>query len=103
GSPRAPLTCRCLRSGRLGLLDQRLEGGGLAHGEVGEDLAVERDPGLAQPRDEARVAEALLPGRGVDARDPQAAELGLLVAAVAVRVVGGVEERLGCDADALGP
>src|SRR5690606_22250319 len=64
------------------------------------DLAVQGHAGLAQPGDEAGVADALLPRGGVDARDPQAAELGLLVAAVAVGVVGGGEQRLGGDADA---
>jgi hypothetical protein len=81
-----------------------LERLGLAHGEVGEDLAVDLDAGLAQAVHEARVAgvaQALLARGGVDAADPQAPEVVLLVAAVAVLVVGGVEQRLLGDADAL--
>ena len=50
---------------------------GVAHREVGEDLAVDLDLGGLQPGDEARVADALLAARGVDPDDPQLAEVAL--------------------------
>src|SRR5690606_21438347 len=53
--------------GVLGRLDERAERFRLAHGDVGEDLAVELDARLAQARDEARVGHALLARGGVDA------------------------------------
>ena len=52
------------------------------------------DAGLAEAVDELAVGEAVRPHRGVDARDPEAAELALAVVAVAGRVLHRVEERL---------
>ena len=63
---------------------------GVVVGDGGQHLAVHLDAGLLQPGDEARVGQAVLAHRGVDALDPQAAELALLVAPVAV----GVLQRL---------
>ena len=55
---------------RLCLGHDRLEGLGLARGEVGEHLAVELDPGALQAVDELRIGEARLARAGVDALDP---------------------------------
>src|SRR4051812_47318206 len=94
-----------------GALGESAEGLGVAHGDVGQHLAVELDPGQLQAVDERAVAHAVLPRGGVDAGDPEAAEVALAVAPVAVRVsvrlhegflrplVGGV----GLPAEALGP
>src|SRR3954463_14018548 len=87
----------CLASGsrRLpGASGKTSEGLGVADGDVGEHLAVELDLGQAQPVHQLAVAHALLAGGGVDALDPQAAELALAVLAVAVRVRAGLEQLL---------
>src|SRR5438034_11172646 len=62
--------------------DDLLEGVRVAEREVGEDLPIDADLGLGQGRDQLRVGDADLPGGGVDARDPQAAEVRLPLAAV---------------------
>src|ERR687896_1575010 len=73
--------------GRLaGALGESAEGLGIAHGDVREHLAVELDPGQLEAVHEGAVAHAVLARGGVDARDPEAAEVALAVAAVAVRV-----------------
>src|SRR3712207_8664906 len=51
----------------------------IAHREVGEHLPVEVDLGLLEARHELVVREALLPGRRVDAEDPQPPKRPLLV------------------------
>src|SRR6186997_268991 len=71
-------------------LDQRGEGRRLAHREVGEHLAIDVDLRGLQTGHEPRVAHLVLATGRVDADDPQAAELALLRAAVAV----GVPERV---------
>src|SRR4029453_2178059 len=78
----------------LGGLDELAERGRIVHGHVGEDLAVDLDPGLAQTVDEPRVRQTVLPRPGPDPRDPQAPELRLAVATVAVSVLARVEELL---------
>src|SRR4029077_12537242 len=74
--------------------DERTKGGRLAHGDVGEHLAVDFDLGRLQPRDEPRVRDVVLAARGVDADDPEAAELALPRAPVAVRVAERVHDLL---------
>ena len=59
----------------------------VADREVGEDLAVDVDLGALQAGDEPRVRDVVLTTRGVDAHDPQPAELALACAAVAEGVV----------------
>src|SRR4051794_33357385 len=61
------------------------EGLGVADGDVREDLAVELDAGELEAVHELAVAHAVLARGGVDARDPEAAEVALAVAAVAGR------------------
>src|SRR4051794_20451080 len=65
------------RGRRAGDLHEGGEGGRLAHGEIGEDLAVDLHAGVLQTVDEPAVAEAVLAGGGVDAGDPQLAEVAL--------------------------
>ena len=74
----------------LRLLDDRGERGRIGHGQIGEHLAVELDPGLVQPRDELVVGHPVGAGGRVDADDPELPERPLLVLAVAV----GVDERV---------
>src|SRR3954463_8063193 len=87
----------CLASGsrRLpGASGKTSEGLGVADGDVGQHLAVELDLGEAQAVHQLAVAHALLAGGGVDALDPQAAGLPLLVLAVAVGVRARLEQLL---------
>ena len=74
-------------SAALGLLDEGGEGRRVGHRHVGEDLAVELDLGELQAVHEGVVGEAVLAGAGVDAHDPQLAELALAHAAVAIGVL----------------
>src|SRR3954447_8416811 len=95
-------------SGALGKSAERL---GVAHGDVGQDLAVQLDARQLQAVDERGVRHALGARGRVDAGDPQAAEVALAVAAVPVRVGVGLHDRfLGAlvggvrlPAEALGP
>ena len=56
-------------------------------GELRQALAIERDAGVLQAADELTVGEAVLAGGGVDADDPQPAEIALLAAAADERVL----------------
>src|SRR5215210_6931367 len=77
-----------------GALGESPEGLGVAHGDVGQHLAVQLDAGQLQAVHERAVAHALLAGGGVDAGDPQAAEVALAVAPVAIGVGVGLHDRL---------
>src|SRR4051812_49783565 len=68
-----------------GALGESAEGLGVAHGDVGQHLAVELDAGQLEAVHERAVAHAVLARGGVDAGDPEAAEVALAVAAVAGR------------------
>src|SRR2546425_13262081 len=78
------------RERRLSLLSDRREGFRVGHGQIGQDLPIEPDLGLAAAGDELVVREPVLPRRGVDPQDPESAELALAVLPVAV----GVGERV---------
>src|SRR5205085_7134468 len=80
--------------GAAGEGDYLGEGAGVADGQVGQGLAVEGDIGLVQAVDQPAVGEAVEPGAGVDAGNPQAAQVAPAVAAVAVGVPQAVEHRL---------
>ncbi|ETD31544.1 hypothetical protein W823_19630 [Williamsia sp. D3] len=85
GSIRRP--ARCVRRQRLlGDSNQTGEGVGIADGDLGEDLPVDLDTSNLQTLDEAVVGDVVGPGCGVDARDPELAELALARPAVPVRV-----------------
>src|SRR3954452_18930416 len=84
----------CLgRRGLSGALGKSAERLGVAHGDVGQHLAVQLDARQLQAVDERRVRHALGARGGVDARDPEAAEVPLAVAAVAVRVGVRLHDR----------
>src|SRR5690606_34307646 len=94
----------CGASGRGAAAGERrdgAEGARVTHREIREDLAVERDVRLLQAGDEARVRQAERTGRGVDARDPEAAEVPLLQAAADVAVLPGVADDLDRLAEAV--
>src|SRR5919112_4008898 len=73
--------------GGADLVGERTKRLRIAHGDIGQDLPVDLDAGLAQPVDEHVVAHVVLPRGGVDAHDPEAAEIALLILAIAIRVL----------------
>src|SRR5204863_7763305 len=77
-----------------GALGKTSEGLGVVDGEVGEHLAVHLDAGDGEAVHHLRVAEAVDAGGGVDARDPQPAEVAVAIATVAVRVGVGLHQGL---------
>src|SRR5262249_29152844 len=56
------------------------------------DLAIDRDASLGQLADELRVGEAVITDRGVDAHDPEAAEVPLAVLAPIEHVPPGMAD-----------
>ena len=78
------------------LIDNGGERFRLADGDVGQDLAVDLDPGLAEAVDKSGIGQAVLAHRRVEALDPQRPEGALPVLAVAVGILKGlVDRRLG--------
>src|SRR6185437_8430464 len=69
------------------LLGEDGKGRRVVHGEVGEDLSIHLDAGLLEAVHEHAIAHVVLVRRGVDADDPEATELALFVAPVAVGVL----------------
>src|SRR5690242_17648519 len=93
---------RCQR--RLRLRHDRLEGIGFVHGEISKHLAVDVEPGALHAVHELRISEALLAHPGIDALDPQRAEIALLGAPVAIGIAQPLLDLLDGDAEAaLGP
>src|SRR3546814_6892429 len=66
----------------------------LVHGELGEHATVHLHTREAEALNEAVVRDAILTGSGVDALDPQATEVALALATVAVGVDEGVGDLL---------
>src|SRR5438105_8039226 len=75
-------------------LDEGGEGLRVAHGDVGQHLPVELDAGQAKAVDETAVARAVGTGGGVDALDPELAEVAFAGAAVTIGVLPRVHELL---------
>src|SRR5262245_23135918 len=87
------------REGGFGLLDDRLKGRRLVDGEVGQDLAIDHEPGLGEAVDKSAVVEPKRPHRGIEALDPERPEGALPALAIAVGVLIGLLDRLLGDAD----
>ena len=76
----------------------------VSHGEVCQDLPIQRYVGLLQPVDETTVRHAVLSSRCVNARDPQPAQVASPLPTVAIgiplrlhpRFVGPTEEIVPC-------
>src|SRR4051812_2821480 len=68
------------------LVHERGKRGRITDGQFREDLPIDLDAGLLEPVHEDAVAHVVLMRRGVDAGDPEATEVALLVAAIAVCV-----------------
>jgi len=79
-----------LASLRLGQIGQLREDPGIMDGNVGQHFAVNLHIGHFQAMYQLTVVEAIQPRRGIDAGNPQAAEIALAVTPIAK----GVEERL---------
>ena len=79
---------------RLSLVDQGLEGAGLMDREIGKNLAINLDTGALQPVHELRIGHAVLAHPGIDALDPQGAEIALAGTAVAIGVLSRLLDRL---------
>ena len=104
GEPREPLAARPssapaarLRASGLAsaaTLASTRERGRLRHREIREALAIDRVARGLQPGDELTVGQPVLARRGVDAHDPQAAEVALLAAAADERVLERGVDRL---------
>src|SRR5690606_11216856 len=103
GAAAAPGHVTLRRERALRLLGQGREPGRVVHGDVRQHLAVQGDAGLGQPVHETAVAQPVGAGGGIDARDPQAAEIALLLLAVDVGVLLGLDDRLLGDAEDLAP
>src|SRR5687768_14929728 len=86
--------------GRLGELG---EGGRIAHGEVGQHLAIEQDARFLQRGHEGRIGQPGLAAGRVDANDPQRPRRPLLLLPVPVRKRAGAQYRLGRCAVELAP
>ena len=84
GRPLWVVGSRCLCA--FHLVDDSLEGFGVVEGEVGENFAVDLDACLVDETHELGVAEVVHTGCGVDALDPECAEVALLVLTVTVSV-----------------
>src|SRR5579883_24056 len=90
-----------LREAGFRLLRDRAERLEVVHGEIREHLAVDGDAGLLQAVHQPAVGQAELARRGVDAHDPQRAELALLLLAADVGVLHRLDDRLLGDAEHL--
>src|SRR5271157_5700545 len=66
------------------LLHESGEACGVIYGDVGQHLAVELDSGGLETVDELRVADVVDLGGGIDAHDPERAELAFFLLASAV-------------------
>ena len=64
------------------------------HGQLAEDLAIQPHLARVEHVDEARVADSVLPDAGVEALDPQLAELPPSEPPVAVGVLAGPLDAL---------
>src|SRR3990172_2690953 len=74
----------------FGLLNQGLEGIWIGYGDLGQHLAVDVNAVLFEGIHQLAIGNSVLAGGGVDARDPQAAQVALFVAAIAI----GIEQAL---------
>src|SRR5579884_1615096 len=74
--------------------DDLIEDGRLSHRQVGEHLPIQSDVLLLKKVHELAVGQAMLPCRGVDARDPERPHIALAIAAVAIGIGQGVGDRL---------
>ena len=92
---------RLLREGRFRLVSQRLEGFRFMHRDISEHLAINLNASLGQAVNEAGIGEIQLAARGVNALNPERAEIALADAAVAISVLASLFHRLIGDAESV--
>src|SRR3546814_579262 len=94
-----PFEVSSRREGLVGLGDDCLERFRLVHSDIGQHLAVQFDAGQLQAMHELAVGQTFHADGGVDALDPERAEVPLLNLAVAISVLPRLLHRLFGDAD----
>src|SRR5258707_12301153 len=75
------------------LIHQSLERNWLVDRQIGQNLAVDLDPGAGEPGDKSAVGETMFAHGGVDALDPQGAEVTLALLAADVVVLQRLIDR----------
>src|ERR1700733_2076711 len=80
--------------GGLRLLRDGAKRRGVVHRDVRQHLAVDLHAGLVEAVHDATVGKAVEARGGIDARDPQCAELALVLPPVAVGVLARLDDRL---------
>ena len=80
------------------LFHQGLEGLGLAHRKIGQDLAVDGDTGLRQAMHEFGIGQVMGTDGGVDTLNPQRPEIALARAPVAISILQALFDALNGDA-----
>src|SRR5579863_9347132 len=78
----------------LGFLRDGRKGRHVMYREIGEHLAIDGEARLVQPVDQRAVGHSAQTRCGVDAGDPQRAELTLLFAPAAIGVLTRLDDRL---------
>lgn len=71
-----------------------LESAGMPDGDLGQHLSIELHVVRLKALDEMGVGDPFFPACGIDTHDPESSEIALSIAAVAVCVGAGVNERL---------
>src|SRR6202790_5832718 len=82
------------REAGLGFLCDGREGRHVMYRKIGEHLAIDGEARLVQPVDQRAVGHSTQTRCGVDAGDPQRAELALLFAPAAIGVLTRLDDRL---------
>src|SRR5882757_525837 len=82
------------REASLGFLCDGRKGRHVMYREVGKHLAIDGETRFVQAVDQGAVGHSAQTRRGVDAGDPQRAELALLFAPAAISVLTGLDDRL---------
>src|SRR5690606_36831652 len=83
-----------------GLDDQHFESRRFAHGQIGQDLAVDGDLSLAEAVDKSAIGQPVAAYGSVDALDPERTEIALFGLAVAIGILAGLFD--GLDSRAVG-
>src|SRR5262249_35114151 len=89
---RSRLGCDSEGSFRLG--SDGAKGSGIVHSQVGQHLAIDLNLSLQQAIDQPAVGQSVQTRCGVDTRDPERAELALLLAAIPVCVLTSLDDCL---------
>ena len=66
----------------------------VSRGDVSQNFAVYLYIGLFEAVDQAAVAEIIVPGRRIDAGNPQPTEIAFAVTAISIRIEKGFEHGL---------